>query len=726
MNGLGIIQVLLPAASALMASHTFQRQVHIQTQRVKGCGVKLIRLLCDIVQRNAAHPADRSGKVFIYYLLVNSDGLENLGALVGLNRGNAHLGGNLYDSMENRAVVIIHCRVIILVKQMGSHQLPDSLLGQIGIDGAGAVAEQGRELVHLSGLAALQNQGHAGPLLGGNQMLVQARHSQQGGNRHMVLIHAPVRDNQDIDALPVRPVRIHVQAVHSLFQARVLIIGNRKHLDLEARHFHIFNFQNVRIRQNRMIDAQETAVLRLLLQHISILAHIDRRGGHNLLTDRVDGRVRYLGEALLEIIEQRLMLVGQGRDGRIDTHGGDALAAVLRHIQNGIAVFLIVVPEGFLKPSSLVRCKLRHPLVGDLQIFELHQVAVQPLAVGLSGSVSFLQRLVVHDLAFYRIHQKHFSGMQALFHENLRGIDIQHAHLRGQDQGIVCGDVITGRPKTVAVQNGSHHISVAEQNGGRAVPGLHHGGVILVEIPFLLRHGSVIVPGLRNRNHHGQRQVHAAHHQEFQCVVQHGRVGTGGVHHRKHLVQVLFQIRRLHGLLPGQHLIRISLNRVDLAIVHDETVRVGPLPAWVRVGAETGMYDGDSRLVILILQIRKEGSELVHQEHALVYNRPAGKGYHIGIIIGLLEDTAGHIELPVKIQSLFHIRRPFYKALHDTRHLLQSLASQHRRNGGHLSPAQELHAFLFHNDLEHLAGLIPLQLVLGEEKHTDSVISFST
>src|SRR5699024_6767881 len=149
-------------------------------------------------------------------------------------------------------------------------------------------------------------------------------------------------------------------------------------------------------------------------------------------------------------------------------------------------------------------------------------------------------------------------------------------------------------------------------------------------------------------------------------------------------------------------------------------------PARVRVGAETGMYDGDSRLVILILQIRKEGSELVHQEHALVYNRPAGKGYHIGIIIGLLEDTAGHIELPVKIQSLFHIRRPFYKALHDTRHFLQSLASQHRRNGGHLSPAQELHAFLFHNDLEHLAGLIPLQLVLGEEKHTDSVISFST
>ena len=138
------------------------------------------------------------------------------------------------------------------------------------------------------------------------------------------------------------------------------------------------------------------------------------------------------------------------------------------------------------------------------------------------------------------------------------------------------------------------------------------------------------------------------------------------------------------------------------------------------------MYDGDSRLVILILQIRKEGSELVYQEHALIHNRPAGKGYHIGIVIGLLKDTAGHIKLPVKVQTLFHIRRPLHKALHNARHLLQGLASQHRRNRRHLSPAQKLHAFLFHNNLEHLAGLIPLQLILGEEKHTDSVISFFT
>ena len=334
--------------------------------------------------------------------------------------------------------------------------------------------------------------------------------------------------------------------------------------------------------------------------------------------------------------------------------------------------------------------------------------------------------LVVDDLTFDCIHQKHFSRMETLFDDNLRRVDVQDAHLRGKNQGVVGGDVVTGRPKAVAVQNGSHHIAVAEQNGCRAVPGLHHGSVILVKITLFLRHGLVVIPGLRNGNHDGQRKIHTAHNQELQGIIQHGGVGTGCINHRKHLVQIFFQMAGLHGFLPGQHLVRVALDGVDLAVVYDKTVGMSSLPAGVCIGTETGMYDGDGRFVILILQILEEGTQLMYQEHALVYNGSAGKGYHVGIVVGLLKGPAGHIELSIEIQSLFHIRRTLHEALHDARHLLQRLGSENGRYGGNLSPAQELHALFFHNDLEHLPGLVALQLILGEEEHSDTVISFFT
>ena len=46
-------------------------------------------------------------------------------------------------------------------------------------------------------------------------------------------------------------------------------------------------------------------------------------------------------------------------------------------------------------------------------------------------------------------------------------------------------------------------------------------------------------------------------------------------------------------------------------------------------------------------------------------------------------------------------------------------------NSQDFSPAEEFHASLIYNDLDHLLSLFTLHLVLGEEKHSDTVISFS-
>lgn len=53
-----------------------------------------------------------------------------------------------------------------------------------------------------------------------------------------------------------------------------------------------------------------------------------------------------------------------------------------------------------------------------------------------------------------------------------------------------------------------------------------------------------------------------------------------GVDNRQNLVQFILQHRGGHRLLTGQHLVGVSADGVDLAVVYDETVRMGSLPAW--------------------------------------------------------------------------------------------------------------------------------------------------
>ena len=318
---------------------------------------------------------------------------------------------------------------------------------------------------------------------------------------------------------------------------------------------------------------------------------------------------------------------------------------------------------------------------------EFYQVAVQPLAVRLFFRIVFFQLLILENLMLHGIDQQHFSGMQALLEDDLLLGNRQNAHLGGEDHVTIFHNVVTGRTEAVPVKNRTHHIAIGKQNGSRAVPGLHHGRIILIKITFFLGNRVVVGPGLRNRHHDGQRKLHAAHNEEFQRVVQHGGVRTSGIYHRKHLVELSFQMVGRHGLLTGQHFVGISADRVDLTVVNDKTVRMGSLPARIGVGTETGMNHGDGRLIIRILQVCKEGPKLSHQKHTFVYNRPAGHGNHIGVVVALLENSSCDVELPVKIQTFFHALGPFQEGLHDIRHAASRFFTENFLSHRHFTEA---------------------------------------
>ena len=73
--------------------------------------------------------------------------------------------------MQDGVIVITHGRMRLFVQHIAVHHVTDALMRQIRIDGRCAKAQQQRELMHISGLAALQHDGDCGLAADTHQML---------------------------------------------------------------------------------------------------------------------------------------------------------------------------------------------------------------------------------------------------------------------------------------------------------------------------------------------------------------------------------------------------------------------------------------------------------------------------------------------------------------------------------------------------------------------------
>ena len=713
---------LLAAAAEPLVTVGLQGGVIGQAQGVKGMGVVILDALGNLLQTHAADAGDGVGEIALHNILSDADGLENLRRLVRLDGGDTHFGRHLDNTMEDSAVVIVHGNGVVLVQQALMDGLADALVGQIGVDGSGAIAQEGGEVVDVAGLRRFQNDGNGGTLLGANQMLFQCRHSQQRRNSHMVFIHAPVGENQNVGTIFVGPVTGHKQMVQRPVQPGILIIEDGHGFHFEAGPVHVLDFQQIHIGEDGVVDLQDVAVLGPVLQQIAVGAHINRGIGDGFLPDGVDGRVGHLGKHLLEIVKEGLVFFRQDRQGQVVAHGRRRFGAVAGHGENGVLDILIGVGKSLLQSGPVIAVQGDGLLVGDGQVLEGHQMLVQPLAVGQPGGIGAFQLVVLDDFSLDRIHQQHFAGLEAGFADHGLRRNIQNAHLGRQNQRLILGYIVAGGPQTVAVQQRAHHIAVGKDDGRRAVPRLHHGGVIVVHVPLFPVHDFILLPCLRDGNHHSQGQVHAVHGQKLDGVVQHGRVGARAVDNRQNLVNIVLHNPGGHGLLPRQHAVRIAPDGVDFAVVENHAVGVGPLPAGIGVGGEPGVDQGDGRLVVLALQVLIEPPQLTHQEHPLIDNGPAGERRHIGVVVALLELPADDVQLPVEGNAPLHVLGPLHKALENGGHAVQRLLAQDLRMDRHLPPAQEADALLVGDNLQHFLGLIAQEPVLRHKEHAHAVV----
>ncbi len=240
-----------------------------------------------------------------------------------------------------------------------------------------------------------------------------------------------------------------------------------------------------------------------------------------------------------------------------------------------------------------------------------------------------LQFLVGNEPALVEIDQQHLARLQPPLLDDVLFRNRQHAHLGRHDDAVVAGEQIARRAQPVAVERGADLPAVGEGDRRRAVPRLHQRGVVFVEGAPLLVHQRIARPGLGDHHHHGVRERVAALHQEFERVVEAGGVGLALVGDRPQLVDVVAEQRRGHRRLARRHPVVVAAQRVDLAVVRDEAVRMRQRPGREGVGREALVHQRQRALEIRVVQVGIIGAELVGQEHALVDHRAAGDRHRV-------------------------------------------------------------------------------------------------
>ena len=102
------------------------------------------------------------------------------------------------------------------------------------------------------------------------------------------------------------------------------------------------------------------------------------------------------------------------------------------------------------------------------------------------------------------------------------------------------------------------------------------------------------------------------------------------------------------------HPVAVALNRVDFAVVSDESIWVSQRPRRESIRGEAAVHQSQGTLDSFISKIGIERPELRSREHALVNNRAATQRREIGLLFGwkiMFDSLTSHEHFAVKIDT---------------------------------------------------------------------------
>ncbi len=701
----------------------------------EGLPVTTDRLLRDLEHADALDAAGGAGEILIDEAALQADRLENLRPGVGHVGGDAHLRHHLAQALAHRLGEVLDVLLGFLGIAVG--EIGERVQRQVGMHGFRAVAAQQRKVMHLARRAGLDHQTGAGAQALLDQVLMHRRGGEQRRDRHVIGIDAPIRDDQDV-----------VPGTH-----RVLGFGHQRgqpRLDAGAAPglgVGDVDFAGAELAAGEALDVADlghVAVGEHRLRHLQADRRIDVRHpeeiglrpdeggqrGDDLLADRIDRRIGHLREELLEVVVEGLVPGGEHRQRRIVAHRAQRFLAALRHRPEDELDVLLRVAEGLLAVEQRRR-RIGHRRAVAIDLVQLDADLLDPFAVGLGVGQRVLELLVVDDPPLDQVDQEHLARLQAPLLDDPRLRHRQHAGFRRHDHHVVVGHQEARRAQAVPVERGADLAAVGEGHRGRTVPGFHHRRVVFVEGAAVLVHRRVLLPGLRNHQHHRVGQRVAAHHQEFQGVVEGGGVRLAVVDQRPDLGQIGAQHRRTNALLARPDPIDVAAQGVDLAVVGDEAEGMRQVPGREGVGRETLVHQRQRRDDAGVLQVAVVVADLVGEQQALVDQRARRERGHVEFLAVLqaqpLDGVAGalpdDVELALQSVGDQDIGAAADEDLPDHRLDLLDRFAQHRVVHRHVAPAEQDLALGPHRALDLLLAGHARSALLRQEDHADAVLA---
>ena len=344
-----------------------------------------------------------------------------------------------------------------------------------------------------------------------------------------------------------------------------------------------------------------------------------RHRGDDLLTDGIERRVGDLGEQLAEVVEEQPRAFGQHGDRRVGAHRPERLATLGSHRGDDDLELLVGVAEQLLATQHAVVAE--HDVLALGKIGELDEPPVEPLLVRVFGGEGGLDLPIVDDAPLGGVDEEHPARLEASLDDHLGRVDVDDADLRGHHHEVIVGHPVAARAQAVSVEDGADHRAVRERHARRTVPRLHHRGVEAVERPLRRVHLAVVLPRFGDHHQHRVMQRAATQVEQLEGLVEARRVGRPGRADRERPLEAGY-VRAGEHRLAGAHPVLVALDRVDLAVVGDEAVRVGERPRREGVRREPAVHQSEGALETLVGEIGEELGELGGRQHPLVHEGP--------------------------------------------------------------------------------------------------------
>ncbi len=425
-----------------------------------------------------------------------------------------------------------------------------------------------------------------------------------------------------------------------------------------------------------------------------------------------------------------LRLIAEHGQWNIAAHGAHGFFGFQRHrFYNGFNVFGAVAKSLLVFQHILViQVGKGYPRLG--QFFQPYFVLIQPVAIGLLAADFLLQLFIADDAALLQIHDKHFARLQSPFLNHMGRVHGQHTAFAGHDNPVIIGNTITGRAQAVAVKRGADYFSIAEADGCRPVPWLHDGSMEFIKSFFPKIHLVITIPCFGYQHHHHMRQAAAGHGQQFNHVVEAGRVALS-FHHdgQQHLHFFFGKIGRCESMLSRLQPVQVALQRIDFSIVCNIAEGLCQPPRWKCVGGKAAVHQAEGTHHSFIAQVGKIAAHLQAGELPFVHNRFVRKRSDVkadGIFPHRIADgMAGiifqHIQFAFKLIGVFNMVGAGNEHLLHFRLHAQGRGPDAVGVYGYFPVAQYFKPQLFGRAVEDVAALFTQSYFFREKKDSHAV-----